>query len=157
MSVAHPRGTSNSNARGNTAARRARRLWLLGEWGWTTWTRCFHCGIVLTETTITVDRIIPGILGGGYENGNIRPACLTCNSIEGSALRDALKRGHDFWRRPQPTLRRGVHVVRWNGKLNAGQRVAIRHLLADGRFTKARIAYEVGCNIATVRRLATTP
>ena len=155
MSIAHPRGTSNSNARGNTTARRKRRAWLLQHWGHHDWTICFHCGEILTEGTVTLDRIIPGKLGGTYIEGNLRPACITCNSIEGSALRDALKRGHDFWRRPQPTLRRRPHLVKWSGKLNGGQVAAIQYLLADGRFSKARIAYEVGCNTTTVRRLAT--
>lgn len=156
MSIAHPRGTSNSNARGSSAGRRARREYLVRRWGdgWTC--RCFHCGIRLTVTDVSVDRIIPGILDGTYERGNIRPSCLSCNSIEGSALRDALRRGHDFWRRPVPTLRRRAHVVKWSGKLSPGQENAIAYLLADGRFSRARIAYEVGCCTATVRRIATT-
>lgn len=154
MSALHPRGTSNSNTRGNTASRRSRRRWLLQNWGWSTWAPCFHCGKALTENELTLDRIVPGILGGGYDRGNLRPACISCNSIEGNALRDALKRGHNFWRRPQPTLRRRPHVARWNGKLNAGQVAAITFLLAQGRFGPARIAYEVGCSTATVRRLA---
>ena len=38
--------------------------------------------------TITVDRYpVPGIDGGSYRHGNIRPACGTCNSRHGNALR----------------------------------------------------------------------
>jgi hypothetical protein len=153
MSLSHPRGTSNSNSRGSSTSRRARRHYLLASWGWRDWTRCFHCGKMLVDGDVTADRIIPGILGGTYARGNLRPACLTCNSVEGSALRDALKRGHDFWKRPTPTLRRKAHTVRWNGGLNRGQVATITYLLADGRFSPSRIAYEVGCSAATVRRM----
>ena len=157
MSIAQPRGTSNSNARGSSAGRRARRAYLMQHWGDGWLMRCFHCGECLTQLNVTVDRIIPGALGGTYERGNIRPACGHCNSIEGSALRDALRRGHDFWKRPTPTLRRRPHVVKWSGKLSPGQVNSIRYLLADGRFSAARIGYEVGCSAATVRRIARTP
>jgi len=35
---------------------------------------------------LTVDRIVPGVLGGTYRRNNIRPACGTCNSETGGAL-----------------------------------------------------------------------
>jgi len=83
------RGTSNGNARGSAAARRARKLWLLMTFGDGTSAPCsFGCGTVLTLETITVDRYpIPGCQGGRYVQGNIRPACGTCNSVNGGALR----------------------------------------------------------------------
>jgi hypothetical protein len=90
------RGTSNSNSRGNTAQRRARRIWLLTTFGDGYTAPCFFCDLELDCFTITADRIVPGILGGTYANHNIRPACLSCNAIEGSRLRDlmgALRRG----------------------------------------------------------------
>lgn len=48
--------------------------------------RCYRCGTLLTVETVTVDRIIPGCMGGTYRRDNIRPACLTCNSSTGGAL-----------------------------------------------------------------------
>lgn len=48
--------------------------------------RCFRCGTLLTDGTLTVDRIIPGCEGGTYRRNNIRPACGPCNSETGGAL-----------------------------------------------------------------------
>lgn len=41
--------------------------------------RCYRCGDLLTEAEMTIDRIIPGHLGGTYRRNNIRPACGVCN------------------------------------------------------------------------------
>lgn len=95
------RGTSNGNARGGTRDRARRRRWLietyradvdvhphrsvadvdfavpLGEG--VPATRCYRCGCLLTEQTLTIDRIIPGHKGGTYRRNNIRPACGPCN------------------------------------------------------------------------------
>lgn len=102
------RGTSNSNSRGNSKARRSRRKWLvetyradrdvlphpgmednpidvaLGEG--VPACRCYRCGTLLTEETVTADRIIPGIEGGSYRRENIRPCCGYCNSSTGAML-----------------------------------------------------------------------
>jgi 5-methylcytosine-specific restriction endonuclease McrA len=84
------RGTSNRNVRGNTVDRARRRVWLLLSFqsnrGPGT-ARCFRCGKVLTENTITVDRIVPGCHGGTYARNNIRPACEPCNRETGSSIR----------------------------------------------------------------------
>lgn len=82
------RGTSNANARGNSADRRARRLYLLRVYASNKpgRCRCYRCGVLLDENTITVDRIVPGCLGGRYVRENIRPACARCNSETGGAL-----------------------------------------------------------------------
>ena len=82
------RGTSNANARGNAADRRARRRWLIQTYGSNRpgFCRCYRCGRLLDETTLTVDRIVPGCLGGKYVRSNIRPACSRCNSETGGAL-----------------------------------------------------------------------
>lgn len=45
--------------------------------------RCYRCLTVLTEKTMTVDRIVPGAHGGTYRKGNVRPACKSCNSTTG--------------------------------------------------------------------------
>ena len=49
--------------------------------------RCFRCGDLLVDGTLTVDRIIPGCQGGTYRRNNIRPACGDCNSETGGATR----------------------------------------------------------------------
>jgi 5-methylcytosine-specific restriction endonuclease McrA len=86
------RGTTNGNARGSSADRAARRAFLLTSYAANVKVddlptcRCYRCGILLTEATITVDRIVPGCLGGTYRRNNIRPACAPCNSSTGGAL-----------------------------------------------------------------------
>lgn len=80
------RGTTNSNARGSTADRAARRAYLLETFGDGTTAPCFYCTRPLTDATITVDRIIPGAVGGTYKRDNIRPACGPCNSSRGGRL-----------------------------------------------------------------------
>jgi hypothetical protein len=81
------RGTTNRNARGSSYSRRRRRLWLLDTFGDGTTAKCYRCAAELTDSTITVDRIVPGCQGGRYVRGNIRPACLHCNSETGGAVR----------------------------------------------------------------------
>lgn len=83
------RGTSNANARGNTEDRRRRRQWLLQAYAsdHAGCCRCYRCGCLLIELEITVDRIVPGCLGGRYTRSNIRPACAACNSETGGGLR----------------------------------------------------------------------
>lgn len=103
------RGTTNGNVRGSSEARRRRREWLVSTfradadkplWFGTTAgygsvplgtglpaCRCYRCGVLLTVDTVTVDRIIPGCRGGTYRRSNIRPACGSCNSIQGGGLR----------------------------------------------------------------------
>lgn len=89
------RGTSNANARGGTRDRARRRRWLIETYradvdvnaiglacpvgSATPACRCYRCGCLLTEQTLTIDRIIPGHKGGTYRRNNIRPACGPCN------------------------------------------------------------------------------
>jgi len=102
------RGTSNSNARGSSYSRARRRQWLLEHYranvDWHPYPprinagnevplgegepacRCYRCGKLLTDNTVTVDRIIPGRDGGTYRRTNIRPACGLCNSETGGRL-----------------------------------------------------------------------
>ena len=87
--MATHRGTSNRDDRGNTADRAARRAYLLRAFGDGTTARCYRfdvCGAVLDDSTITVDRVVPGRDGGRYTRDNIRPACGPCNSETGGAL-----------------------------------------------------------------------
>lgn len=88
------RGTTNQNVRGNTRDREARRNYLLRTYESTAGKgtcRCYRCGLVLTASTVTVDRIIPGAKGGTYRRNNIRPACATCNSATGAKARRSVK------------------------------------------------------------------
>jgi 5-methylcytosine-specific restriction endonuclease McrA len=89
------RGTTNRNARGSSADRAARRAYLLRAFqsnkGAGT-CRCYRCGRILSEDTLTVDRIVPGCRGGTYARKNIRPACAYCNSETGARLAHERKR-----------------------------------------------------------------
>ena len=80
------RGTTNRNARGSSYNRRARRAYLLATFGDGETCACYRCGVLLNDSTVTSDRIIPGCKGGTYRRGNIRPACGMCNSETGGAL-----------------------------------------------------------------------
>ncbi|MFA5387327.1 MAG: HNH endonuclease [Candidatus Paceibacterota bacterium] len=112
VSVVARRGTSNSNLRGNSTDRRRRREWLVSNFRaevdaivWIDGTlkaaplgagmpvcRCYRCECLLTVTSVSVDRIIPGALGGKYIRSNIRPACELCNSETGGLLGAEQKR-----------------------------------------------------------------
>lgn len=76
------RGTSNSNARGNTTDRERRKAWLMKHWACDTpgYVRCYRCGCLLDWHSITIDRVVPGSQGGRYTRNNIRPACQFDNS-----------------------------------------------------------------------------
>ncbi len=92
------RGTTNTNARGSASNRRTRKQWLLDTWGDGVSAPCRltcspRCEGLVTIVTISVDRIIPGTLGGTYNRGNIRPSCLPCNVMAGIRLRDDLRKG----------------------------------------------------------------
>lgn len=72
------RGTSNANARGNTDDRRARRRWLVENYGvGRGFVRCWWCARKIRK--FEVDRIICGHKGGRYVRWNIVPACPECN------------------------------------------------------------------------------
>ena len=94
------RGTSNTNDRGSAANRRARKQWLLDTFGDGTNVPCYDCHTPLTFETLTVDRILPGCLGGTYVRGNIRPACSPCNIKAGNDARET-KRAITSWTAPR--------------------------------------------------------
>lgn len=83
------RGTTDRNSRGNATDRRARKQWLLDEFGDGKTAACaFDCGTMVDIDTIYVDRHpVPGCLGGRYVRTNIRPSCGSCNSRFGATLR----------------------------------------------------------------------
>ena len=73
--------------RGNNRQRKARKLWLLNEFGDGTKCQCWECGAWVTYETLYVDRIVPSVDGGTYRRNNIRPHCPTCSHKQGSAIR----------------------------------------------------------------------
>ena len=84
------RGTSNSNARGNSRDREARRRYLVRVYEADVglgFCRCYRCGQLLTGADVTVDRIVPGCRGGRYVRSNIRPAGSRCTSETGATVR----------------------------------------------------------------------
>lgn len=84
------RGTTNRNARGSSYTRARRRAYLLRVFESNVGPgtcRYYRCGQVLTDETLTVDRIVPGCKGGRYVRSNIRPACARCNSETGACQR----------------------------------------------------------------------
>lgn len=54
---------------------------------------CYACAVPLDSITLEVDRIIPGVLGGTYARGNIRPVCGEDNRRTGNLVRDLIKKG----------------------------------------------------------------
>lgn len=87
--MASRRGTSNANCRGSSKDRKARKIWLLAEFGDGETALCSFdgCTVLLTFDTITVDRFpLSGIDGGRYVRGNIRPSCAFHNSQDGAHI-----------------------------------------------------------------------
>lgn len=62
--------------RGKARERRARKRWLLKEFGDGVTCPCTWCGKTLTFTTLQQDRLVPG---GPYRRDNLVPACGPCN------------------------------------------------------------------------------
>lgn len=72
-------------ARGSTNRHRRLVTYVLAIFGNGETAPCaFGCGVRLTRDTVTLDRYpVPGRLGGPYAEGNVRPACKTCNDADG--------------------------------------------------------------------------
>lgn len=103
------RGRRNSNERGGSKDRRARRAWLVtpeaGFGGDGTQVPCQApvggkhrrkpqvCGTMVTAATLFVGRIVPGHQGGTYRRDNIRPECPRCSCREGQGLTTELRKG----------------------------------------------------------------
>lgn len=85
------RGASNTNDRGNSAQRRARKTWLLEKFGDGETCPCYRCRRRLSRSMVEADRIRPGVLGGTYHRSNLRPVCEECNKITGNAVAKMLR------------------------------------------------------------------
>lgn len=86
------RKIKGSDPRGNSYARRARKIWLLspesGFGGDGVTVPCAtqresDCTRFVDYGSMEVDRIVPGAEGGRYVRGNVRPACRKCNQADG--------------------------------------------------------------------------
>lgn len=88
-------GRCNSNERGSSYDRRARRAWLLspaaGFGGNGEKVPCWECGAMVSDRTLICDRIVPGEFGGRYTRGNIRPHCQTCSCRQGNRRTQELR------------------------------------------------------------------
>ena len=54
---------------------------------------CAYCDEPLTESTLTVDHVLPLVLGGSHALSNLVPACHTCNSGKRCARVDTWRPG----------------------------------------------------------------
>lgn len=129
------RGTSNTNLRGNSKDRAARKHYLLVTFGLFCLpgiVKCSHCPALLDYFTVTVDLIHEGIHGGRYVRGNIQPACMDCN----------IHRGNETKARITPSERKERHV-------KIDEQVRQMH---PPRYTTAQAAPLVGRDVDTLRR-----
>lgn len=86
---------SNKNDIPSWQTRLALNTWMLAEFGNGITAPCAFCGRELLFSEITRDRFPkPGHKGGRYVKGNIRPACLSCNSADGARQLAEKKRKH---------------------------------------------------------------
>lgn len=131
------RGTTNKYVSGSSYDRRARKWWLLetfqsDKFG-PGWTHCYLCFALLCFETLTVDRIIPGCMGGTYRRGNIRPCCARCNSVTGGALAHRMHTG-----------KKGEEV-----RVKIDEQV---RLMEPRRYTRRMAAQIVGKDLDTLKR-----
>ncbi|AYD82067.1 HNH endonuclease [Mycobacterium phage Saguaro] len=81
-------GRSNSNERGSSYDRRARKDWLLapasGHGGDGEKAPCWECATMVSFDTMVVDRIVAGEHGGRYTRDNIRIHCMVCSCRQGA-------------------------------------------------------------------------
>lgn len=73
---------AGGDARGSTADRLRRKLWMLRAFGDGVLAPCAHCGRWLPACGLEADRVEPG---GPYRRGNIVPSCPDCNRSRGDA------------------------------------------------------------------------
>jgi hypothetical protein len=86
------RGTSNTNIRGNTAQRRARKAQLLARDGDGDTAPCWECGTRVAAAEMVADRIKAGRDGGSYQIDNLRVHCHPCSRRQGAAMAQESRR-----------------------------------------------------------------
>jgi 5-methylcytosine-specific restriction endonuclease McrA len=69
---------------GRDSYRRRLRQYVLRLYGDGRRVPCVFCGAMLSNESMTLDRIIPGAKGGRYTRDNVQPACAPCNRDRGS-------------------------------------------------------------------------
>ncbi len=109
-------GRSNTNERGSSYDRRARRAWLVspeaGFGGNGTTVPCWECGKPLTVENVIADRKVPGELGGTYRRDNIQgPHCLSCSCRQGARRTAELRRASDPYTEDDTCRECGVHFL----------------------------------------------
>jgi len=86
------------------AARPIAQSQILDRYGST----CYLCDQPLTETTMTMDHVIPLVADGKHELENLRPACHRCNSSKGGQLWGQIqKRNPDMAERVRAAIATG--------------------------------------------------
>jgi len=93
-----PAAAAARNARGSALDRRRRRLalWQQYQRGGVLVCQRAGCEVPLTlddegdGARFEVDKIVAGLFGGRYVEGNCRPVCRPCNVEMGNAARDGL-------------------------------------------------------------------
>lgn len=80
-------GRCNTNERGSSYERRARKAWLLSVaagWGGDGESvPCWECDVLVEAEDLIADRIIAGEHGGRYVRANIAPHCPLCSGRQG--------------------------------------------------------------------------
>lgn len=104
--------------RGSSYDRRRRRDWLLKTFDTDLGdevARCHlhladdRCHVYVDAITLTVDRVDPA---GGYDRGNIQPACTPCQNLQGALITTA--RRIDWQRWMEEARHEGIE---WDGSM----------------------------------------
>lgn len=126
-------GRCNSNERGSSYDRRARRAWLLspaaGFGGDGDKVPCWECGAMVNNRTMIVDRIVPGEQGGRYTRANIRPHCQTCSCRQGNRRTQEIRLATSGY--TDDDICKSCGVDFWAGLLGPGHRAGCRQPALD--------------------------
>lgn len=82
---------SGGDRRGNSKARRARKVWLLATFDVELGPNECRCRLGLSDRCLGLldyDKVTPDriVLGSGYSRDGIRPACRPCQSLQGALV-----------------------------------------------------------------------
>jgi hypothetical protein len=87
---------------------------------------CWRCGAYAN----TVDHVVPRVLGGTHDPGNLRPACGSCNSSTGASMGNRLRP-----RRPLTGKQRSAIAARAAGRQARGALAAVPQLVRSPSVT----------------------